>query len=303
MGGDLLVRGAVALAHRLDVPPVVVAVTVVGFGTSLPEMVVSIQAAISGYPNLILGNVVGSNIANVLVVGGVSAVVYPLMHDDPEVRRNVLLMSASLLAFTAFAATGSITRWAGFVLLGAFVVMMATTAGSTIRAKRGADPSTPLDWVLGIPSRPGLIAVFIVVGVVMLPLGAQLLVASAVTIAESFSIPEAVIGLTVLAIGTSLPELTTTVLAAFERRTDVAIGTIVGSNTFNVLAIMGMTASISARPIDVSARFLWLDLPVMLLTSGVVAVLVWKARPVGRRGGVVMLSAYATYLATLTILV
>lgn len=303
MGGDLLVRGAVALARRLDVPPVVVAATVVGFGTSLPEMVVSIQAAISGYPNLILGNVVGSNIANVLVVGGASAVVYPLMHDDPEVRRNLVLMSASLLAFTAFAATGSISRWAGLVLLGAFVVMMVTTAGSTIRARRGADPSTPLDWVLGIPSRLGLIAVFIVVGVVMLPLGAQLLVASAVTIAGTFSIPETVIGLTVLAIGTSLPELTTTVLAAFERRTDVAIGTIVGSNTFNVLAIMGVTASISTRPIDVSARFLWLDLPVMLVTSGVVAVLVWKGRPVGRRGGVVMLSAYAMYLATLTILV
>lgn len=303
MGGDLLVRGAVALARRFHVPPVVVAATVVGFGTSLPEMVVSIQASLAGYPNLILGNVVGSNIANVLLVGGVSAVVYPLLHDDREVRRNIGLMSASLLAFAVLCATGSITRTAGLFLLGAFLVMIATTAGSTIRARMEADPSTPLDWVLGIPSRMGLISVFIVTGVAMLPLGAQLLVHSAVTIAQTFDVPETVIGLTVLAVGTSLPELTTTVLAALERRTDVAIGAIVGSNTFNVLAIMGLTASISPEPIVVSSRFLWLDVPVMLVTSGALGVLVWKARPVGRGGGIMMLLAYVAYLATLSIIV
>lgn len=303
MGGDLLVRGAVALARRLHVPPVVVAATVVGFGTSLPEMVVSVQATVAGYPNLILGNVVGSNIANVLLVGGVSAVVYPMLHDDPEVRRNVALMSGSLIAFTVFAATGSITRWAGLIMLAAFVVMIGSTAGSTIRARKGADQTTPLDWVLGIPSRLGLIALFIVVGVIMLPVGAQLLVDSAVTIAGSFQVPETVIGLTVLAVGTSLPELTTTVLAALERRTDVAIGTIIGSNTFNVLAIMGLTASISAQPIAVSNRFLWLDVPVMLATSALLATLAWKARPIGRRGGVVLLMTYVAYLATLSILV
>ncbi|MDX1495826.1 MAG: sodium:calcium antiporter, partial [Longimicrobiales bacterium] len=228
-----MVRGAVALARRLDVPPVVVAATVVGFGTSLPEMVVSIQATLTGFPDLILGNVVGSNIANVLLVGGASAVVYPMLHSDGELRRNVLLMSASLLAFTVFAATGEIGRVEGGLLLGAFAVMMAATARSTIQARRGSDPSTPLDWVLGIPSRMGTIAFFIVIGVAMLPLGARLLVTSAVEIARSFEVPEAVIGLTILAIGTSLPEVTTTVLAALEKRSDVAIGTIVGSNTFN----------------------------------------------------------------------
>lgn len=303
MGGDLLVRGAVALARRLDVPPVVVAATVVGFGTSLPEMVVSVQATIEGYPDLILGNVVGSNIANVLLVGGASALVYPLLHDDREVRRNLLIMGASLVAFAGIAATGSVETWAGWLMLGSFVTIMAATAGSTIRARRDADPSTPLDWVLGIPSSLGLIAVFIVAGIVMLPLGADLLVDSAVTIADRFQVPEAVIGLTILAVGTSLPELTTTVLAAFEERSDVAIGTIVGSNTFNILAIMGLTASISPGAIPVSHRMLWLDVPVMLVTSGALGFFAWRARPVGRLGGLVMLGMYVAYLATLAVFV
>lgn len=303
MGADLLVRGAVGLARRLDVPPVVVAATVVGFGTSLPEMVVSIQATVNGYPDLILGNVVGSNIANVLLVGGASALVYPLLHDEREVRRNVGLMGASLVAFILFAATGPIDRLHGAILLGSFVVMIATTARSTLQARRDADPSTPLDWVLGIPSRLGLIAVFIVLGIVGLPLGANLLVDSAVAIATELQVPEAVVGLTVLAVGTSLPELTTTVLAAMEQRSDVAIGTIVGSNTFNILAIMGLTASISPEAIVVSRRMLLLDIPVMLVTSAALAFVVWRARPVGRRGGIVLLAAYAVYLATLSIIV
>ena len=303
MGGDLLVRGAVALARRLDVPPVVVAATVVGFGTSLPEMVVSVQATLEGYPDLILGNVVGSNIANVLLVAGASAVVWPLLHDDREIRRNLLLMGGSLVAFAAIAATGRIETWAGWLMLLAFVVMMGATAGATIRGKKDADPSTPLDWVLGIPSRLRLIFVFIVAGIVFLPLGADLLVDSAVRIAAIFQVPEAVVGLTVIAVGTSLPELTTTVLAARERRSDVAIGTVVGSNTFNILAIMGLTASISPGPIAVSDRMLWLDIPVMLVTSALLAFFAWRGRALGRVAGLGMLFGYAAYLATLAFLV
>lgn len=299
MGGDLLVRGAVALARRLQVSPVVVAATVVGFGTSLPEMVVSLQATLTGYPGLILGNVVGSNIANVLLVGGASACVYPLLHDDPAVRRNAMIMLASGFGFAAMALTGSITRGGGMALLGTFAVIMLLTARSTIQAKQDADPSTPLDWVLGLPSQLWMILAFILGGLIMLPLGADRLVSSAVSIAGRFGVPEAVVGLTVLAVGTSLPELSTTVLAALERRSDIAIGAIVGSNTFNVLTIMGLTATVSGQPIAVSPRFLVMDLPVMLLTSSVLAFYAWTARPLGRNAGVTMLLAYATYLGTL----
>ncbi|MBT8487443.1 MAG: calcium/sodium antiporter [Gemmatimonadetes bacterium] len=303
MGGDLLVRGAVALARRLNVPPVVVAATVVGFGTSLPEMLVSIQATITGVPDLILGNVVGSNIANVLLVGGASAVVYPLLHDDRELRRNVLLMSASLLAFTAFAATRDIGTVDGVILLVAFFVMMAATARSTIQGRKERDPSTPLDWVLGIPSQMIVIGVFIVSGIVMLPLGANLLVDSAVQIAQRFEVPEAVIGLTVLAVGTSLPELTTTVLAAMERRSDVAIGAIIGSNTFNILTIMGLAAAISPSPIEVSSRMMFLDIPFMLVTSGALGIAALRGRSIGRRVGITMLVGYVVYLTTLVVIV
>jgi len=303
MGGDLLVRGAVALARRFQVPPVVVAATVVGFGTSLPEMVVSVQATMTGYPNLILGNVVGSNIANVLLVGGASALIYPLQHDDPELRRNVLIMAGTLGAFGVLCMFGDIGRSAGVALLLAFAIIMAATAGSTIRAKKDADTSTPLDWVLGIPSRLGTITLFITGGMIMLPLGAQRLVSSAIGIAEVFEIPETVVGLTVLAIGTSLPELVTTVLAARERRSDVALGAIIGSNTFNILAIMGVTATLSPTPIVVTGRFLYLDVPVMLLASAFLAAFAWRARPIGRRLGVLGLLAYAVYLGTLYALV
>ena len=303
MGGDLLVRGSVALARRLRVSPAVVAATVVGFGTSLPEMVVSVRAAVTGYPGLILGNVVGSNIANVLLVSGVAAVIYPLIWEDSAVRRNLAIMVGSTLGFAGLCAVGDIGRVAGLLLLATFGVVMAFTARSAIRARKDADPSTPLDWVLGLPTSLPMIGVFLFSGVIMLPMGAMLLVESAVAIASHYDVPDAVIGLSVLAIGTSLPELTITVLAALERRCDVAIGTIIGSNTFNLLTIMGVTALLSPNPIAVSDRFLLFDVPVMVLTSGVLALFVWKARPIGRVAGIAMVLAYVAYLGTLYVVV
>lgn len=303
MGGDLLVRGAVGMARRLRIPAAVVAATVVGFGTSLPELVVSVHATVTGYPNLILGNVVGSNIANVLLVAGAAAAIYPLVHDDPAVRRNSVIMMAASVGFAVVCVVGSLGRPVGAVLLASFVAIMAATASSTLRAKRDADTSTPLDWVLGLPHRHGVIAVFIVAGLVMLPLGAQMLVRSAAEIAAMFEVPETVVGLTILAVGTSLPELTTTVLAALERRSDVAIGAIVGSNIFNILAIMGVSALLSDAPIPVSSRFVTFDLPVMLVSSAALAWFAWRARPIGRAAGSVMLLGYGAYLVTLFMLV
>jgi cation:H+ antiporter len=303
MGGDLLVRGAVGLARRLRIPAAVVAATAVGFGTSLPELVVSVHATVTGYPNLILGNVVGSNIANVLLVAGAAAAIYPLVHDDAAVRRNSVIMMTASAVFAAVCVFGSLGRPVGALLLTSFVVIMAATAGSTLRAKRDADTSTPLDWVLGLPHRHGIIAVFIVAGLVMLPLGAQMLVRSAAEIAAIFEVPETVVGLTILAVGTSLPELTTTVLAALERRSDVAIGAIVGSNIFNILTIMGVSALLSPEPIPVSARFVTFDLPVMMVSSAGLAWFAWRARPIGRPAGIAMLLGYCVYLATLFTLV
>lgn len=302
MGGDLLVRGAVGLARRLRIPAAVVAATVVGFGTSLPELVVSVQATVTGYPNLILGNVVGSNIANVLLVGGAAAAIFPLVYEDAAARRNAFIMIAASVGFAAVCAFGTLGRPVGAALLVAFGVIMATTAGSTLRAKANADTSTPLDWVLGLPHRPPTIGLFILAGLVMLPLGAQMLVRSAVDFAARFGIPETVVGLTVLAVGTSLPELTTTVLAALEKRSDVAVGAIVGSNIFNILTIMGVSALLSAEPIPVSVRFAAFDLPVMLISSAALAWFAWRARAIGRGAGIAMLSGYGVYLGILLML-
>lgn len=296
-------RGSVALARRFRVSPVVVAATVVGFGTSLPELVVSVRASLIGVPNLILGNVVGSNIANVLLVGGVSATVAPLVHDDPALRRNVGFMIGAVALFGLLAGMNQFGRPAGILLLGVFSVLMVATAKSTVRAAEDRDPTTPLDWVLGIPHRLSLIAVFVVSGIVMLPLGAQRLVDSAVVIADRFSVPEAVVGLTILAIGTSLPELVTTVLAALEDRGDVAVGSIVGSNTFNVLAIMGVSATVSPSPIEASIRLQLFDVPVMLASSVLLGAFAWRARPIGRRLGATLVLAYVAYLVTLYVVV
>jgi cation:H+ antiporter len=302
-GGDLLVRGAVGLARRFRVPPVAVALSVVAFGTSLPELVVSVRASLTGHPNLILGNVVGSNIANVLLVGGAAAAVYPMAMSGRDVRTTGSIMVAVSLFFAALCVRGGIGRVEGLILLGVFVVTIASTARATIRAHQGEPESTPLDWVLGLPSQLPTIALFIVAGLVALPIGADFLVDAAVRIAERFGVSETVVGLSIVAIGTSLPEVTTSVLAAVKRRPGMAVGTIIGSNTFNLVAIMGITATISADPVPVSSRFLTLDLPVMLFTSALLGLFTWLDREVGRVAGLVLLTMYLLYLVALGVTV
>jgi len=302
-GGDLLVRGSVGLARRLRVSPIAVALSVVAFGTSLPELVVSVQASLTGHPNLILGNVVGSNIANVLLVGGAAAVVYPMAMSGRDVRWTGSIMVAVSLVFAALCLRGGIGRIAGAVLLGIFFLTVASTARATVRAHEGEPESTPLDWVLGLPSALPTIALFVVLGAAALPLGADFLVDAAVRIADRFGVSETVIGLSVVAIGTSLPEVTTSILAAVKRRPGMAVGTIIGSNTFNIVAIMGIAALISPEPVPVSARFLRFDLPVMLLVTALLGGFAWLDREVGRTSGLVLLAMYLLYLVALGVTV
>jgi cation:H+ antiporter len=298
-GGDLLVRGAVALARKFHVPPMIIALTIVAFGTSLPELVVVVQATLAGYPGLVLGNVVGSNIANVLLVAGAAAVIYPLTYGEHSVRRDSLFMVATTVLLVFLCWNGTLDLTEGAILLAGLAVVNVLTAREAARAFRESELKAPLEWVLGLPTNIWLILLFIVAGAVGLPIGAKMVVDASVEIAVAWGVSDAVVGLTVLAIGTSLPELATTVTTALQKRTEVAIGTIVGSNMFNILAILGVAATISPAPIEVPDGFFTLDFPVMLGAALVLTALAMVKRPVGRISGVIFLVAYLAYLLLL----
>jgi cation:H+ antiporter len=301
LGGDVLVRGAVALARKYRVSPVVIALTVVAFGTSLPEMVVVVQAALTGYPGLVFGNVVGSNIANILLVAGGAAIVYPLTYGEHSVRRDSIVMIAATVFLILLSLNGTLGRVEGVILLVGLAGVTLITMREATRMYRGSEVRPPLEWALGLPANPWMIALFIVVGAIGLPLGAKLVVDASVGMATSLGVDEALIGLTILAFGTSLPELATTVMAAVQKRTEVAIGTVVGSNIFNILAILGVGAIVSPIPFHVSRDFFTLNFPVMLGTAILLSVFVWLRKPIGRPAGIVFVAWYVTYIALLVL--
>jgi cation:H+ antiporter len=297
-GGDLLVRGAVALARRARVSKMVVALTVVAFGTSLPELVVSLLAALGGFPGIAIGNVVGSNIANAFLVIGAPAIIYPLVCNQASLKRDSTFMLVVSVLFMLLCLAGDLTRVTGVILLAGLAVVTGFTARETARTQKKTK-SAPLEWVLGLPNSAGMIALFIVVGAIMLPVGARMMVEAAVEVAGQLGVSETVVGLTIVAIGTSLPELATTLIAAIRRQTEVALGTAIGSNVFNILAIMGVAALASPVPIPVPPGFLSLDLPVMVLSALVLTYLAWRRPAVGRSEGVMLLVGYAVYVAAL----
>lgn len=299
MGGDLLVRGAVALARRVNVPPVVIALSIVALGTSLPELVVTVQAVLNGFPAIAIGNVVGSNIANVSLVLSVPALFYPLTIEGGATRRDTVIMLIVTLLFVTACLLGDLGRLEGLALLAGLVAWLGHTARETSRDQRERKREAPLEFVLGLPIKGWMIALFIVVGAIGLPLGARMLVEAAVELAAQLGVSEAIVGLTIVAVGTSLPELATCGVAAAQRQTEMVLGTAIGSNVFNILAIMGAAAVVSPTPIAVPAGFSTLDLPVMAVASIVLAVLVWRGRPVGRAAGIILLAGYVLYLSAL----
>jgi len=281
------------------VPPALVGLTVVGLGTSLPELVVSLRAAMSGYAGLALGNVIGSNIANVLLVGGAAALIFPVRTTEPSLRRSGSVMLAVSFLLVGMCLWGSnVSRLDGLWLLGILSVGTVLTARAALRA-RTEDISTPIEWMLGVPSELGMIALFIGIGVVLLPLGAELLVGAATEIAENVGVSDTVIGLSVVAVGTSLPEVATVILAGLRRRTVMVVGTLLGSNIFNILAIMGAAAVASPEAIQVTGRSFALDLPVMVGASVVLVSFTWLRKPIRRRTGVIFCVLYVTYLGAL----
>ena len=291
LSGDLLVRGAVQAAENLGISPLVIGLTVVSAGTSLPELLISVQAALSGAPGIAVGNVVGSNIANVLLVIGLPALLLPIRPDGPGLRRNMTVMIAASLLFMLVLSNGIVGRFEGLFL---FAALIAFVGWQVWMARRATESGHSLKPVHHDKTR---VVAFLAGGLIGLPVAAQLTVNGGVGVAEAFNVPDTVIGLTVIAVGTSLPELATTVVAAYRRSTAIALGNVVGSNIFNILGIMGLTALIT--PVAVDRHVISVDMWVMLAAALVVAVLGFGRFTAGKRIGAAMLAAYAIYVVSL----
>lgn len=296
--GDALVRGAVALSLRLGISALIVSLTVVAFGTSAPELLISIQSALSGATGIAIGNVVGSNIANVLLVLGVPALIAPLCDRSGDGQRNFWMMIAASVVFIGLCFTGVLVWWHGALMLTALAIILWDAYRVAMKTRACTDEKDAEDLAeledVDPHMAPWKIAAFILVGVIGLPVGAHFLIEGARGIALSMGVSEAAIGLSLVAIGTSLPELATTVAAAIRRQADVAIGNVIGSNLFNILAIMG--AATLFAPIPVPADFLRIDLWVMLAASLALYPIVALKLPVGRALGLLFLIAYAGFM-------
>lgn len=296
MAGDLLVRGALALSRRLRVSAVAVGLTVVAVGTSAPELVVSVSAALGGLSELAITNVTGSNIANVLLVVGMPAIIYPMACNQEGVARDALFMLGASVLFAVLVAVGPLGRIDGAILLAGMVVFFVFVLRSAAVGGAWTPDSVEAERVLGIPSRKGMIGLFLLLGAVGLPLGADLLIRGAVGLASAVGVSNAVIGLTVVALGTSLPELATTLVAALKREADLAVGNIVGSNVLNLFAIMGITAMVSREAIGIPAGLVERDLPVMLGAAVVLTLVALRRGRVGRGLGLTLFACYIVYI-------
>jgi cation:H+ antiporter len=294
IGGEALVRAAVALADRLGVSRLVIGLTVVAFGTSAPELLVCVQAALEDAPGIAIGNVVGSNIANVLLVVGLPALIAPFLCEKGVMRREGLVMVGATALVMIIAWQDGVRFWPGLLLL---LLLFAFLFNAYRQARRDGVESLG-DEVEelgeGVPGNPLIILLMMAVGVAGLVAGSHLLVEGARDIARTAGVSEEVIGVTLVALGTSLPELATSTVAAFRRHGDVAIGNVLGSNIFNILGILGITAMVSHIPVP--AQMLSFDLWVMLGSALILFPFAWARIPIGRVAGLVFLLAYAGYV-------
>ena len=302
LGAEALVRGAVALARKLGVSSFFIGLTIVGFGTSTPELCTSLLAAWKGTGDIAVGNVVGSNIFNIAVILGITALICPIPVRLEIVRREVLVViGVACVPFVALAAHGRIDRWVGALMV---LLLTAYLWGGYRRGRaqnereQSAELAAELEEELSIPagsvvSRPLVSAALIALGLVLLIGGSWLLVQSATSIAQSLGVSDLVIGLTVVAAGTSAPELVTSLVAAVRKQPDISVGNILGSNIFNVLGILGLTCVV--MPQEVSRQTLALDLPVMLALSIACLPIMMSGSRISRVEGAAMLVFYALY--------
>jgi cation:H+ antiporter len=283
IGGELLVRGAVGIAQKLGVSTLFTGLVIVGFATSMPEMVASVQAALSGSPEIAWGNIVGSNLANTLLILGISALVAPIVLIGTGRRDAVTALGVTLVLW-ALALSGLGARWIGFVLLAGIVAYI-------VWRYRHPGSSPPDSDVDAAPVRAGIAGLLFVAGLGILVAGGNALVFGAIELATILEVPETVIGLTVVAVGTSLPELAASIAAALRGKPGLALGNVVGSNIYNILLIGGATMSIAPYPLP--ADLAGLQMALLTASAVILLALLWKAKRIGRALGALLVAAFA----------
>jgi len=289
-GGDILIRGAVDIANRFAIPPLIIGLTIVSFGTSAPELFISVNAALQGLGGMAVGNVVGSNIANILLVMGIPALIAASSCKEDGIGKNILVMLGFTLVFMVMLLKGTLNWYDGLILLmllGWFLFdqyIAATSGKSSLLEISEIDTQTNMLKSLA----------FLIVGIALLPLGAHMTVTGAQAIASSFGVSDAIIGLTVVAIGTSLPELAASVMAVLRGDNDVALGNVVGSNIFNIAAIMGITSLIT--PVISGNHIVSFDMWVMLAVSILLGLIAHYLKVITFKTGLAMISTYAIYV-------
>jgi cation:H+ antiporter len=299
LGAELLVRGAARLAVSFGVAPLVIGLTVVAFGTSAPELAVSVQSAFQGQTDIAIGNVVGSNVFNILLILGLAAAITPLVVDQQLVRLDVPLMILASGLTYLFAWNGTISRLeGGFLFLGVIAYTTFQIVQSR-RAQRSNDSPAAVDPELGdivlAQTHWAINLLYVVAGIGLLVLGSRWLVEGAVAIAQAFGISQLIIGLTIVAGGTSLPEVATSVVAAIRGQRDIAVGNVVGSNLFNLLAVLGFTGLVAPNGIPVSPEAIAFDFPVMIVIAVACLPIFFTGYLIARWEGWLFLAYYIFY--------
>jgi len=284
-GGDWTVDNAVVIAERSGLSKLFIGATIVAFGTSAPELFTSVNANLSGFPGIAVGNVIGSNIANVLLVIGVSAMIAPIVFSRAEVRVDTLVMLGATAAMVLAILNGLLPRWGGFAMLAAIIVYVTYQYwASKVDIPEGDDDE-------GGAANPLLM---LIAGIATLVIGSEILVQGAVAGGVALGVPEAVIGMTLIAFGTSLPELTACVVAARKGQSEMIVGGIVGSNIFNILSVLALSAV--ARPLIIDERFAQFDMPIVVGVTLLFAVFLLFAGRIGRVTGAVMAAGYLAFI-------
>ncbi len=304
-GGELLVYGAARLARTLGMSPLVVGLTVVAYGTSMPELAVTVHAAWSGSGEIALGNVIGSNIANILLVLGASAAIVPLTVSVRLIRFDVpVLIGVSLVVF-AMGWDGQISQQEGLILLAGIVVYTLVVIWA---ARREVAPEVAEEYTAAFPPPPkrswtwaGYYAIICVLALALLEMGTRWMVQSAVQIAHTLGVGELIIGLTIVAVGTSLPEMATSLIAALRRQRDIAVGNIVGSCLFNLLLVLGAAGVLSPQGLPVPEQARWADLPIMLAAAAVCLPIFFTGQRIARGEGFLLVGYYGAYTAYLVL--